>query len=271
MQAHPDESLPRFHFPDVESLGVVTAVTGRADGEGGSFDCSSHTVPTHKMRSNRERLAVALGVRPECLALVRQVHGRAVHEINELEDVAQQPEADALITNRCDVALAILTADCVAVGVTDPERRAIAMAHAGWRGTHANIVGEVVAAMTRSYDSNPRDMHCWIGPSIGPCCYEVGPEVIEAFYADHTEIADEVFSAPDFASAGSFEPAANEDHKYLDLWAANRLLLNQAGVPDTQIRVAEWCTSCHVDRLFSHRAEEGRAGRFAGAMRLLPS
>jgi hypothetical protein len=150
----------------------------------------------------------------------------------------------------------------VGIGLCDPVRGVVGVAHAGWRGTLADIVSRTVGVMSERFGTEPTDVRAAVGPSIGPCCYQVGPEVSDAFSADHPDIAPEIISPPDLASAGSFE-GVNEDRSMLDLWTANRLMLERAGVPPDRIEVSGACTACNTDRFFSHRAQRGRTGRFA--------
>lgn len=216
---------------------------------------------------NRARVAMLAGVAPDGVCYASQVHGARVTTVGASDAGTTLPETDALITRQPDLPLIILVADCVAVGLYDPVRRAIGIAHAGWRGTLGDIAGETVAAMGRAFGTKPADLVASVGPSIGPCCYTVGPEVTDAFFADHPEMADDILAPPDFASAGSFEGVA-EDRMMLDLWQANELLLVAAGVDPARIEVAHLCTSCETDRFFSHRAENGCTGRFASLIAL---
>jgi YfiH family protein len=139
-------------------------------------------------------------------------------------------------------------ADCTPVLLADPERRVVAAVHAGWRGSAVRAAGAAVEALLDAFGSRPQDIVAGIGPAVGPCCYTVGQDVVEAF-GDRSEL----FS---------------EDQK-LDLWTANRQALIEAGVPADQIEVAGICTQCQADRFFSHRANQGQpAGRFAAVIRL---
>jgi YfiH family protein len=174
-------------------------------------------------------------------------------------------DTDALVTSTPDTPLVILTADCAAVLLWDPARNAVGIAHAGWRGTVARVVAATVARMRASFGSNPRDLLAAIGPSIGPCCYEVGAEVIDAVVAAFPGDAGELLQHPDMASAGSFRASVNEDRRHFDLWRANERVLVEAGVAEANIEVAGLCTSCRTDLFYSHRAERGNTGRF-GAM-----
>jgi len=161
---------------------------------------------------------------------------------------------DGLITDKENVTLVTYYADCVPLFFFDPEKHAIGLAHAGWRGTVAKIGTKMVAAMTREFGSQPCDIIAAVGPSIGPCCFEVDTPVYEEF-AKQTELHPQEF-------------IQNKDGgKYMiDLWEANRRILLEAGVSDENITVAGLCTKCNADWLFSHRATGGKRGGLAAMM-----
>jgi copper oxidase (laccase) domain-containing protein len=122
--------------------------------------------------------------------------------------------------------------------------------------------------MRLAFASEPRDLLAAIGPSIGPCCYQVGPDVVEAAALAFPDHVDDVLVEPDMASAGSFRASVNEGGKHFDLWRANELDLVQAGMDEDRIECARLCTSCRTDLFFSHRAERGATGRFGGIVML---
>lgn len=235
-----------------------------------------------RVRTNRQRfletVSGASAVQPFRLVGLRQTHSTLIHEIREpnaaageLETSEGKPvlEGDGLITGVPGVLLAVGTADCVPVLLVDTSRRVVAAFHAGWRGTVARIVESGVARLRQSYGSRPEDLLAAIGPSIGPCCYEVGDEVLTAFSAAFP-YADQLFHQvespePQRTPAASTAPVASRK-VHLDLWEANRRQLLQAGLADSQITVMRACTACARDpqghRLyFSHRGEEGVTGR----------
>lgn len=199
---------------------------------------------------NRGRLSLITGAPPEALTLAGQIHGTNIAVVTAAGVFS---ETDAMITNVPDVPLAILVADCTAVSLYDPLNRAVGIAHAGWRGTVAGIAAKTVVKMTEAFGSTPAELIAGIGPSIGPCCYEVGKEVIDRFTTVDPALADRVLidhKAP--------------DKKHLDLWLANSLGLQAAGLKKDNIEIANTCTACNTERFYSHRAEAGRTGRFAG-------
>jgi YfiH family protein len=217
---------------------------------------------------NRSRVAGLVSVTGAELNTPSQVHGSRVVAVDSRNSGGIFEATDALITNIPETPIMVLTADCVAVVFFDPVKKVAGVAHAGWRGTLANIVGVTLDAMKQEFGTAPDDVVAAVGPSIGPCCYTVGPEVVDEFYAAHADIADELFANPDFASAGSFDGDVNRDVKLMDLWSANRLMLTAAGVRPSNIEVAECCTACDTKHFYSHRGESGKTGRF-GALIML--
>jgi YfiH family protein len=197
-----------------------------------------------------------------------QVHGAAVAVVGPADAGRVFDATDALVTDVPGVPLVILTADCAAVFLYDPVRRAVGIAHAGWRGTVAGVAARTVESMHDAFGSVPADMVAGIGPAIGPCCYQVGADVIDAVEDALPGQARDVLVTPDMASAGSFHRSVNEDRLHLDLWRANELGLVDAGVPEANIEVAAMCTSCRTDLFYSHRAEKGITGRFGGLILL---
>jgi len=220
------------------------------------------------VKSNRAHAASIVGAAPAWLTFASQVHDARVAAVRNDQRGDEFGDTDALVTDAALVPLVILTADCAAIFLFDPVRRAVGIAHAGWRGTVASIAARTVRTMHDVFGSKPEDLIAGIGPSIGPCCYEVGSEVIDAVTGAFPDQADELLVEPDMASAGSFRASVNEDRKHFDLWRANELVLQAAGVHDERIDVARLCTSCRTDLFYSHRAEKGNTGRFGGIVML---
>jgi len=213
---------------------------------------------------NRLSICRALGAEPAGLVAAAQVHGDRVARVTAehrgngaAEAESALPATDALITNEPGVLLSSYHADCVPVFLLDPVRKAIGVAHAGWKGTVLKIAARTVEAMQQSFGTRPRDCLAGIGPAIGPCCYEVDEPVFSRFQS--------VF--PDWPAL--FTPAA-PGHWYLNLWEANRRALLEAGLQEERITAANLCTSCRQDLFFSHRASGGRAGRMAALLMLRP-
>jgi YfiH family protein len=203
---------------------------------------------------NRARIFSALERRVESLYDVWQVHSNEVVCADQARGLDTPPKkADAIFTDRSEVTLFMRFADCVPIFLYDPAHKAIGIVHAGWKGTVNKIAKAAVEAMQLRYKSDPEQVMAGIGPSIGPDHFEVGPDVSEmikaAFGADATRISHN--------SVG---------HTHLDLWKANTLVLNEAGVKDVQ--VSGICTACNTADWFSHRAEHGKTGRFGAIFAL---
>jgi YfiH family protein len=203
------------------------------------------------VRVNHDRALAALGWRRADVVTAHLVHGARVAVVGETDKGIVFSETDALVTDTPGVVLMLRFADCVPVLLYDRRKRVIGLAHAGWRGIPAGVIPATVAALVDGFGCEPRDVWAGVGPSIGPCCYEVGPEVI-------AEVS---------VALNGRKPYRTLDGRvHLDLWAAVSGQLTDAGVEE--VEVAEICTSCHSDEWFSHRAEKGSTGRFGVAIGL---
>jgi purine-nucleoside/S-methyl-5'-thioadenosine phosphorylase / adenosine deaminase len=210
------------------------------------------------------------------LVTLRQIHSDFVYLFANVP--AKLPQADAAISQQAGLLLAIQTADCVPILLADVRRRAVAAVHAGWRGTLARIVMKTLGRMRAEFGTKPGDVIAALGPAIGPCCYEVGPEVAQAFSGQFAR-AGEWFDGPfDRLSAGEepnplpwltmMPPGHEPPHErvQLDLRAANRWQLVNAGVRLRSIAVCTLCTGCRTDLFFSYRKEGADAGRMMSAI-----
>lgn len=181
------------------------------------------------------------------LAIVRQIHSNKVILADRAGDLGQ---ADALISNTPGLALAIRTADCLPILIADPDRRAIAAVHAGWRGTVQQILGETVRAMSDQFGSRSENLVIAIGPAIGACCYEVGPEVGEQFTGLFPERQD------------------LKSRARIDLAEATIRQLRRNGGSAGQIDSSGLCTRCLRDLFHSYRRDGDAAGRMWSAIRI---
>jgi polyphenol oxidase len=197
-----------------------------------------------------ESLARALGVEPASLVRMHQVHCADVFEAHKANRDSW-PEADIAITNDPSVAISVRVADCVPILLADRRSGAVAAVHAGWRGTAAGAVMVAVDSLRARYGTNADDVIAAVGPSIGPCCYEVGPDVAAQF-SSHPE------------AKTWFSPA---EKPHLDLWRATRDQLARAGVPADQIHVCALCTCDHAAVFHSYRRDGKGAGRLVAAIR----
>ena len=228
--------------------GISTRSGGVSQGRCESLNVSYSVGDTcENVDENIRRVSTALGSRPEDLFSAYQVHGRDVTIVEPDSSAEPRPRCDVLVTSSAARTLMLRYADCTPVLLADPQRRVVAAIHAGWRGSAVRAAGAAVEALHAAFGSRPGDIVAGIGPAIGPCCYAVGKDVVEAFS-----------DRPDLFS-----------NEKLDLWEANRQALVEAGVPPEQIEVAGVCTRCESERFFSHRANDGQpAGRFAALIRI---
>ena len=205
-----------------------------------------------------DAIAAHLGLIPGNLRLVRQVHGTSVAVVRRgARGGAERPEADIVISDDPDAAVAVRVADCAPVLLADTRLGVVGAAHAGWRGTVRRAAAVAVAAMEGTFGTRPADLIAAIGPCLGPCCGEVGPEVLEMFRAEgHPPTALERWFAP-----------GPSGRPHLDLWRANADQLADAGVQPERIFTAELCTRTHHALLHSYRAHGSSAGRSAALIR----
>jgi YfiH family protein len=201
---------------------------------------------------------------------LRQIHSDIVHVVSSANpgSPVDAPKADALITNEPGLLLVVQVADCVPILLADTKRRAIAAIHSGWRGTLQRIAEKALGRMQMEFGTQPRDVIAALGPGIGQCCFEVGPEVAAEFAAKFLN-AQEWFKGPlDSLARRDSDPnwlpwltrrppghALPEPRAHLDLIAANRSILSSAGVPPTNISSSGFCTACCTDLFFSYRRE----------------
>jgi len=235
--------------------GVFTRHGGVSGGPWSSLNMSISVGDSREnVRANRERAFRALGRDPLSVADTWQIHSAEVLIAAAPRDLSRDaPKADALVTDRPGLTLFQRFADCVPILLVDPKRRAVGIAHAGWRGTLSGVAAAAVHAMTERYGSRPADLVAGLGPAIGPERYEVGPEVVAQVRATFNGRTEQVLRT-------------HQGRWHLDLWAANELQLRAAGVG--QIEVSGLCTASHTDEFFSHRGEHGQTGRFGALIGL---
>lgn len=207
-------------------------------------------------------VAASLGVTIDRLRLLKQVHGtRVVVARRGDPPPAERPDADIIVTDDPSIAIGVRTADCAAILLYDPATNAAGAAHAGWRGTAANAARTAVRAMADAFGSRPADLMAAIGPLLGRCCGEVGPDVVDAFRA----------GGADPSSLESWFSAGRGDRSLLDLERANLDQLMTAGLGADRIFASGLCTKTEQQRLHSYRAHGHAAGRLLAAIRVAGS
>jgi purine-nucleoside/S-methyl-5'-thioadenosine phosphorylase / adenosine deaminase len=229
-----------------------------------------------RVTQNRAKLGRALGAEDMVLVALRQIHSDAAHVFSAPPDQPQQ--GDAAISRQPGLLLTVQTADCVPILLADRRRRVVAAVHAGWRGTLARVAAKTLGRMRLEFDTRPEDVIAALGPAIGRCCYEVGPEVAQAFASQFASASD-WFDGPFERLALGEEPnplpwltmmppghQLPPERVWLDLRAANRRQLEDAGVAPRNIAVSALCTACRTDLLFSYRREGSGTGRLMAAI-----
>ncbi len=193
------------------------------------------------VEENVRRFCGAAGIRRGRIAFTKQVHGDSVQAAGA---PGVYPDTDGLVTDTPGLVLAVQVADCVPVFLYDPFRRAAGIAHAGWKGSSLHIAAKTVRRLSEAFGSRPGDLQACIGPSIGPCCYEVGAEAADRF------------------------PSGYLKGNKLDLWGYNHQTLIDEGIAAENVQVSGLCTGCHREWFFSHRAEGGKTGRMMAVIGL---
>jgi YfiH family protein len=252
--------LALYSFPHLTAAGARHAAATRLGGVSqGAFAALNVGFSTDddaaNVEANRRSLYAALGTEAGDVVTSHQVHGVNVASIGEagrgrgaMSAGNTIPATDALITDRPHLFLFLRFADCVPVLFCDPVHGAVGVAHAGWKGTAADIVGTTVKAMAQAFGARPSDLLAAVGPAIGSCHYTV-----------QDDVAGRIRSALPFAH----EVLTKTGEGYaLDLPNANRRLLVEHGVSERNIAMSGLCTACHTDEFYSHRAEKGKTGRF---------
>jgi len=227
-----------------------------------------------RVEKNRATFAAAVSARKMPLITLRQFHSDVIHVVSEPKPAKEDvPQADALVTRAPELLLGVQTADCVPILLADTRHRVVAAIHAGWRGTLARIAVKALGRMRMEFGTRAGNVVAALGPAIGRCCYEVGPEIAQAFATQFPAAAD-WFDGPFEQLSHGEEPlwlpwltmmppghVPPPPRVQLDLRAANRWQLMDAGVPESQIDVSDLCTACRADLLFSYRREGAKTGR----------
>jgi len=259
-----NSGLALYEFENLATFpGLRHFVTTRAGGVSqppyDSLNLGLHTADQPEyVLANRALLAESTGIVKDQFLYASQVHSGDVKVIDQssVENgiLLSNPRTDATITALPGICLMVMVADCVPVLLFDPEKRVSAVIHAGWRGTVQNITSNTIRKMHEHFGCDPSAIMAGIGPSIGPCCYEVGEEVSE-------------FVKQSFGTEKGYLVRKQKLSKpHFDLWYANHKQLTDWRVKPENIETSKLCTKCRQDIFFSSRAAGGVTGRFAAGI-----
>jgi YfiH family protein len=214
--------------------------------------------PVDVERAGWSAIARDAGVEPDALVRLRQLHGACIHDTRTPS--TNVPEADIVFNARQDRGVAVQVADCVPLLLAEDAGAVVAASHAGWRGTAADVAGVSVRELHSRHAVRIDLLRAAVGPSIGPCCYEVGAELRDAFVSAGW-------------SAGDVRRwvLERDGRLYFDLWQANTDQLVRAGVPADRVHVSRLCTACHPEWFYSYRRDGPGTGRLAGYIRSVSS
>lgn len=257
-------TVPLLSYPLLTETGIVkhcftTRMGGVSKGIFSSMNLSfTRGDEKEDVMENYKRLAEALGVSLENFVFTDQTHTTNVLQVTE-KDAGKgilrerdYQDVDGLITNVRGLVLSTFFADCVPLYFVDPVHEAIGMSHSGWRGTVRRMGKATIEAMEQAFGTKPSDLICAIGPSICQDCYEVSEDVAEEFKSAFPGYEREILLEK---GNGKYQ---------LNLWKANEIVLEDAGVEKEHIAVTNLCTCCNPKLLFSHRASHGKRGNLGG-------
>lgn len=257
------DGVPFLSYPMLEETGIVhhgfsTKLGGVSKGCWATMNISTtRGDDPEDVEENQRRIARAIGVKPEDMTFTNQTHTTNVAVVRAEDKGRRFMETDGMITNVPGICLVTFYADCVPLYFVDPVKKAIGLSHSGWRGTVGKIGKVTVELMQKTYGSDPKDILAAIGPSICQDCYEVSEDVIVKFQKSFEEkYWPELFYQ-------------KENGKYqLNLWKANELVFEEAGILKKHIAVTNVCTHCNPDILFSHRITGNKRGNLSAFLAL---
>ncbi|MBO8168091.1 MAG: peptidoglycan editing factor PgeF [Thermoanaerobacteraceae bacterium] len=241
-----------------------TRIGGVSSSPFASLNLGLHTGDDRQaVLQNRTLFAGAVGTAVSRWVTAQQVHGSHVMSVhNEHAGRGHREQADAIpcsdgmVTGERQLPLVTFYADCVPVYLVDETKPAVALVHAGWKGTVARIAANGVQKMIEEYGCSADRIKAIIGPSIGPCCYQVDRPVIDKFTAV-------------FGDTGDLLSPQGEGYALLDLWQANSRVLQEAGISLENIYITGLCTCCHKELFYSYRRDRGKTGRMAALIMIL--
>lgn len=259
-------------FPLLEETGLVrhlfsTRLGGVSNGIFSSMNLSyTRGDEKNAVDENYRRIAEVLNCREDDIVCSDQTHTTNIRIVGEADRgkgivcPKDYADIDGLITDIPGIVLATFYADCVPLFLIDTKKKAVGLSHSGWRGTVGRMGLRTIEAMHRVYGTRPEDVTAAIGPSICQECYEVSEDVAEAFRKE--------FHGPG-QEAEILQSKGNGKYR-LDLWKANQIVLEEAGIRAERIQVTDICTCCNPEYLFSHRASQGKRGNLGAFLGLLP-
>jgi YfiH family protein len=255
-------NLTFLTFPNLAHHGellhaISTRHGGVSSGNYSSLNLAFHVGDNYDtVKHNHQIVSQALRFDLSSLVSCQQVHHHSIACIDKnyhkkdcfLPDNAL-PETDGLVTDVPGITLITRYADCVPLLFYSPKTHTVALAHAGWKGTIGHIGPKTVELLTREFKCQRQDIQVSLGPSIGPCCYEISNVMA-------------VQAAKELVKGEEYSKELSDKKLFFNLWQANKKELYRAGIKEENISCAETCTSCNVDQFFSYRKEKQVTGRF---------
>ncbi len=280
---HREGELVWLTFPSLEETGIVrhlfsTRLGGVSEGFLSSMNLS-YTRGDRKenVDENFRRIGTVLGRDMSDFVCTDQTHTANVRRVGYADKGKgivldkDYRDVDGIVTNEPGIVLSAFFADCVPLFFVDPVKRAVGLAHSGWKGTVRKIGKVTVQTMTEQFGSRPADIVAAIGPSICGDCYEVGEDVAGQFrqiFSDREEAKEERERIHGRFGQRPLLTDRGNGKYLLDLWEANYRVMLEAGVPADQISVTDLCTCCNPELLFSHRASLGKRGNLGAFLML---
>ncbi len=262
-----NEKIDYITVPQWRSQGVVQAFSirkgGVSQGIYASLNMGLHVGDLEqRVLENRIKLTESFQATLADVVCCEQVHGSAVRVVNGLDkgkgalrlDEAI-PGYDAMITSNPGIYLMTFYADCVPVYYFDPVHRSIGLAHCGWKGTMGKIAQKTLEAMQTNFNSEASQVQVFIGPGIGPCCFEIKPDLAAKVYEE-------------FSGQSGIITSSDDGRFTWDLQRTNALVLEAMGVKSNNIIICSLCTACEPDLFFSYRRDAGATGRMAALIGL---
>jgi len=237
-----------YHSKQLNSVPNVTHAFTTRDSGNLAFHVNDNS---RHVEINHEKLAKELSYKKETLVHMKQIHSVDVHLVTSEDSFEMPPTCDALITDKTNIPLMVMVADCSALLFFEQDKNVIAVAHAGRAGAFGNIVKNVLESFQTHFESRAENILVSIGASIHVCCYEVGAEIYKEAQKLGLENAIEI----------------RENRYYLDVNTIIKSQLLACGIQEEHIEISKECTSCKRERYFSYRAEKN-TGRFAGVIML---